>query len=83
MQTGRSLAVELAPTRVNELAPGVVLTNVWTTEQRGDLRSWMEKSLPARIAGEPEHIAHAAVSLMTNRHITGMVLPVDDGLQIT
>lgn len=83
MQTGRSLAIELAPARVNVLAPGVVLTSVWTSEQRGDLKSWMEKSLPARIAGEPEHIAQAAVSLMTNRYITGAVLPVDGGMQIT
>lgn len=83
MQTGRSLAIELAPVRVNVLAPGVVLTNVWTGEQRDDLKSWMEATLPVRISGEPEHIAQAAVSLMTNPYISGAVLPVDGGLHIS
>ena len=80
MQTGRSLAVELAPRRVNVIAPGVVLTNVWSDEQREELRSWMTSTLPTRVEGEPEHIAQAAVSLMTNPYITGVVLPVDGGL---
>ncbi len=83
MQTGRSLAIELAPIRVNVLAPGVVLTNVWTGQQRGDLRDWMEKTLPVRMAGEATHIAQAAVSLMTNPYISGAVLPVDGGLHLT
>ena len=83
IQTGRSLAIELAPVRVNVLAPGVVLTNVWTAEQRQDLKSWMETNLPARIAGIADHIAQAAVSLMTNPYISGAVLPVDGGLHLT
>jgi len=83
IQTGRSLAIELAPVRVNVLAPGVVLTNVWTQEQRKELKAWMESTLPVRIAGEAEHIAQAAVSLMTNPYISGAVLPVDGGLHLT
>ncbi|CTQ67537.1 SDR family oxidoreductase [Roseibium alexandrii] len=83
MQTGRSLAIELAPVRVNVLAPGVVLTNVWTAEQRDELKTWMESTLPARIAGTADHIAQAAVSLMTNPYISGAVLPVDGGLHLT
>ena len=83
MQTGRSLALELAPVRVNVLAPGVVLTNVWTEEQRTDLKAWMETTLPVHVAGETEHIAQAALSLMTNPYISGAVLPVDGGLNLT
>lgn len=80
IQTGKSLARELAPKRVNVIAPGVVLTNVWKEAEREDLAAWMKRDLPVGRTGEPEHIAAAAVSLMTNPYITGVVLPVDGGL---
>jgi NAD(P)-dependent dehydrogenase (short-subunit alcohol dehydrogenase family) len=82
IQTGRSLARELAPRRVNVIAPGVILTNVWTDEERGRLAGWMEKELPVQHRGEPEHVAAAAVALMTNPYITGAVLTVDGGLHL-
>ena len=80
IQTGKSLARELAPKRVNIIAPGVVLTNVWKDEERLSLAEWMRRDLPVARTGEPEHIAAAAVALMTNPYITGVVLPVDGGL---
>lgn len=83
IQLGRSLAIELAPRRINVLAPGVVLTNVWTPEQRADLAQWMASTLPARHAGQPEDIARAVVGLMANAYITGAVLTVDSGLHLT
>lgn len=80
IQTGRSLARELAPVRVNVIAPGVVLTNVWEEGERRSLAEWMQKDLPVGRTGEPEHIATAAVGFMVNPYITGTVLPVDGGL---
>jgi NAD(P)-dependent dehydrogenase (short-subunit alcohol dehydrogenase family) len=82
IQTGRSLARELSPRRINIIAPGVILTNVWTDEERASLATWMEKELPVRQRGEPEHVAAAAVGLMTNPYITGAVLTVDGGLHL-
>jgi NAD(P)-dependent dehydrogenase (short-subunit alcohol dehydrogenase family) len=82
MQLGRSLAIELAPVRVNVIAPGVVLTNVWSDAQRTDLERWMKTSLPAQHAGRPEDLAQAVVSLMANRYVTGTVLTVDGGLHL-
>lgn len=82
IQLGRSLALELAPRRVNVIAPGVVLTNVWTSKQRADLARWMESTLPAKHAGQPEDVAQAVVGLMTNAYVTGAVLTVDGGLHL-
>ena len=82
IQTGRSLALELAPRRVNVIAPGVVLTNVWSPEERERLAAWIERDLPARRTGEPEHVAHAAVALMMNPYVTGAVLTLDGGLHL-
>lgn len=82
IQLGRSLAVELAPVRINVIAPGVVLTNVWTDAQRVDLTSWMESTLPAHRAGRAEDLAQAAVSLIANPYVTGAVLTVDGGLHL-
>jgi NAD(P)-dependent dehydrogenase (short-subunit alcohol dehydrogenase family) len=83
IQLGRSLAIELAPRRVNVIAPGVVLTNVWSAEERADLAVWMKCTLPVQRTGEAEDIAQAVVSLMTNAYITGVVLTVDGGLHLT
>jgi len=83
---GRTLAAELAPVRVNVIAPGVVNSGVWdssTPEQRAGMKAWAESSLPVRHLGEPEEVAGAFVALMLNPYITGALLPVDGGLSLT
>ena len=82
---GRTLAAELAPIRVNVIAPGVVDTSVWNNQsdsERADLTKWAERSLPARHLGQPEELARAILSLITNSYITGVILPVDGGLTV-
>jgi NAD(P)-dependent dehydrogenase (short-subunit alcohol dehydrogenase family) len=82
---GRSLAAELAPIRVNVIAPGVVDTGVWsnTSEvQQSELTQWAEESLPVKHLGQAEELAQAILSLMTNTYITGAILPVDGGLTV-
>jgi NAD(P)-dependent dehydrogenase (short-subunit alcohol dehydrogenase family) len=79
---GRSLAAELAPVRVNVIAPGVVNSGVWDDAGRQSLLDW-GRSLPVGHLGSPEELASAYVSLMTNTYITGVVLPVDGGLPFT
>jgi len=76
---GRSLAAELAPIRVNVIAPGVVDTGVWSNaeSQRSNLAKWAEESLPVQHLGQAEELAQAVLSLMTNTYITGAILPVD------
>lgn len=82
IQTSRSLALELSPRRVNVIAPGVVLTNVWSEEERDNLASWMQQSLPVKRTVEPEHVAAAAIGFMTNPYVSGAVLTVDGGLHL-
>jgi NAD(P)-dependent dehydrogenase (short-subunit alcohol dehydrogenase family) len=80
---GRSLALELAPVRVNVVVPGVVLSGVWTQKEREDLKVWAESSLPSRHVGTPEDLAHAVLHLMTNPYATGTLHFVDGGLWLT
>ncbi len=76
---GRSLAAELAPVRVNVVAPGVVNSGVWDDTARQGLLEW-GRTLPVGHLGSPEELAAAYLSLITNTYITGVVLPVDGGL---
>ena len=83
---GRTLAAELAPIRVNVVAPGVVETGVWSNQngsERANLVKWAEESLPVGYIGQAEELGQAILSLITNSYITGVVLPVDGGLAIT
>lgn len=82
---GRTLAAELAPIRVNAIAPGVVDTGVWSNQsesQRLDLTKWASESLPVQHLGQAEELAQAVLSLMTNTYVTGVILPVDGGLTV-
>jgi NAD(P)-dependent dehydrogenase (short-subunit alcohol dehydrogenase family) len=76
----RALALDLAPIRVNAVAPGLVDTPLWDTfgPERGAILARASKLLVGR-AGRPEEIAEAVVFLMTNGFVTGIVLPVDGG----
>lgn len=77
-----SLALELAPTRVNTIRPGYVDTDMWSglaQEQRDGLRAKVRDTFPARHAGVPGDIGHAAVFLMTNPYVTGTVIEVSGG----
>lgn len=78
----RSLAVELAPIRVNVMAPGVVETLMWQgvpEEQRQDFFATVSKQLPVGRIGSLEDMADAVLYLMQSSFITGTVLHVDGG----
>ena len=76
----RTLALDLAPIRVNGVAPG------WIDTPRLDRTLGMEKQtriaavaeqLPGGRIGQPEEVASAVVLMMTNRYINGEVLHID------
>lgn len=76
------LAVSLAPdVRVNAVAPGLVdtpLTKEWTAAHA----LWRDRSPMGRPA-TPDDIAHAVLALVESDYITGEVLFVDGGLNLT
>lgn len=82
----RSLALELAPIRVNTISPGVVDTGAW--DALGDIgkQQYFEQisaTNPARRIGTPEDIANAVLFAMTNTFLTGVTLKVDGGEPLT
>jgi NAD(P)-dependent dehydrogenase (short-subunit alcohol dehydrogenase family) len=82
VSVARSLAVELAPVRVNVVAPGVVRSPLWESldpEQREGMYAALADSLPARRVAEPDDVAKAFVALMDQDYVTGTVAVVDGG----
>lgn len=73
----RSLARALAPVRVNEVAPGLVLTRWWAgSEDRG--RELAAQALLDRET-TPDDVAAAVLGLVSSRAITGQTVVVDGG----
>ncbi|XP_008517053.2 3-oxoacyl-[acyl-carrier-protein] reductase isoform X1 [Equus przewalskii] len=77
----RALAKEVArkKIRVNVVAPGFVHTDMTKDLKEDDIK----KSIPLGRFGEPIDVAHAVVFLLESPYITGHVLAVDGGLQLT
>jgi NAD(P)-dependent dehydrogenase (short-subunit alcohol dehydrogenase family) len=78
-----TLAVELAPTRVNAISPGTLRTTYWTGIPEAQLEQIfgrMATALPAGRVGTADDIAAAVLFLVTTSFVTGTVLAVDGGL---
>jgi NAD(P)-dependent dehydrogenase (short-subunit alcohol dehydrogenase family) len=77
-----ALAVELAPIRVNAIAPGVVRTPLWDVMAEVDrhaMYSQAAQELPLGRIGEVDDVALAYVYCMEQAFGTGVVLKVDGG----
>ncbi len=78
----RTLAVELAPLRVNCLRAGVVdtpLLDAFFGDQRDAVVAELGTGLPVGRVGRPEDVAAAALFLMSNGYATGSTLTLDGG----
>lgn len=81
----RALALELAPIRVNLIAPGIVDTGRWngmTSEEKQKIKAATGAPLPVQRVGEPEDLANAALMALENTFITGSIIRVDGGGQL-
>ncbi len=79
----RTLALELAPRRVNAVAPGVIDTPWWDflpEEQKGRLFSEYAHQTPVGRVGSAADIAGVIRFLITNTFITGHMVICDGGL---
>jgi NAD(P)-dependent dehydrogenase (short-subunit alcohol dehydrogenase family) len=78
----RTLAVELAPIRVNVVSPGWVDTPIWDDlagPDKNERLAAMAAKLPAGRVGRPADIAQAFRALLGNEFITGTTLHVEGG----
>jgi len=78
----QSLALELAPIRVNTIRPGFIDTEFWDVLPAATvegIRAKVRANFPTRRLGTAADVGHAAVYLMTNPYVTGTVLEVNGG----
>ncbi|ERK70150.1 hypothetical protein N136_03509, partial [Leifsonia aquatica ATCC 14665] len=76
------LAVELAPVRVNAIAPGTIDGNLWaqrSAEVREAAFSGFSATTVLGRPGTEEEIADAVIHLFTSTYTTGSTLYVDGG----
>lgn len=82
---GRGLAVELAPTRVNMISPGIIDTPLHARMPE-EMREGMMKGAAARLpvgrVGRPEEIGMMAVQIMENEFMTGAIVEIDGGANV-
>ncbi|KIL49418.1 SDR family oxidoreductase [Jeotgalibacillus soli] len=81
----RGLAVELAPTRVNVVSPGIVDTPIYagmSNEQRNNMFAGISEQLPVGRVAKPEDIAETYVYLAKNGFTTGTAVLIDGGARL-
>ncbi|OBI87908.1 SDR family oxidoreductase [Mycobacterium asiaticum] len=77
-----ALAVELAPIRVNAVAPGVVRSPLWDSmgdAAREDMFAQAAQGIPLRRIGEADEVARAYLYCIEQTYSTGSVVKVDGG----
>lgn len=78
----RTLAIELAPIRVNVVTPGFVDTGLWANlpaEARQQMFRDAAARLPVGHVAGPAEIAEHYLAFMKGRYVTGQALIVDGG----
>ncbi len=78
----RTLAVELAPVRVNAISPGIVDTPTWAGLDEAARTAMFDRlaaAYPVGRVGTAEDIGSAILGVLMNGFITGAVVPVDGG----
>jgi len=83
---GQTLALELAPIRVNIVSPGIIDTpsrSKMPEEARNNFYNAVENKLPVKRIGRAEDVAQSVLYLLQNSFVTGTVLHVEGGHILT
>ncbi|WP_336773607.1 SDR family oxidoreductase [Paenibacillus sp. MMO-58] len=83
---GQTLALELAPIRVNVVSPGIIDTpsrSKMPEEARNQLYHTVAGKLPAKRIGSASDVALCVLYLIQNSFVTGTVQHVDGGHRLT
>lgn len=78
----RSLAIDLAPVRVNAVSPGIIDTPIRAAMPEQARRSLLDQvaaALPVRRVGTGEDVAQQIVAYMSNGFATGAITYIDGG----
>ncbi|MBV8787789.1 MAG: SDR family oxidoreductase [Mycobacterium sp.] len=81
-----ALAVELAPVRVNAVAPGVVHSPLWDymgKQDRDSMFADAAERIPLRRIAEADEVARAYLYCMEQTYSTGALVKVDGGSVLT
>jgi NAD(P)-dependent dehydrogenase (short-subunit alcohol dehydrogenase family) len=83
---GQTLALELAPIRVNVVSPGIIDTasrSKMSPEARATFLAGIVAKLPVREVGQAIDVAQGVLYLMQKRFVTGTVLHIEVGGEST
>ena len=77
----RALTTELAPIRINGVAPGIIDTPMFDHfgEKKAATLGAIGANFPLGRVGQPEEVAEAILLCMSNTYMTGVVIDVDGG----
>lgn len=81
----RAMAVELAPLRINALAPGYINTPRLKKISGRDPKALLKKldtQVPLKRIGEASEAAESILYLLTNSYTTGVILYIDGGITL-
>jgi NAD(P)-dependent dehydrogenase (short-subunit alcohol dehydrogenase family) len=78
----RGLALELAPQRVNVVAPGLIESGMQDHfgDKKADVLAQMGKGVPLQRVGQSDEVASAILLTLSNPYMTGTTTDVDGGL---
>lgn len=78
----RALALEMAPQRVNVVAPGLIESGMQDHfgDKKADVLAQMGKGVPLQRVGQSEEVASAILMTLSNGYMTGSTTDVDGGV---
>lgn len=82
---GRSLALELAPIRVNVVVGGMIDTPLWSAlpeDARRAMFKEMAQATPMGRIGQPEDVTASVLHALQNDFLDGAVLHIDGGITL-